>query len=105
MPAAVMFCCYMVHGAAVLHGPCRAGQQTPLAAQRQEPVHVTVLVAFMGPGPRIAKYGWQRALLVLRMPRLVMSAAGPLAYLCIWRVFWLARWTKHVLGRGKPLDS
>jgi hypothetical protein len=34
---------------AVLHGPCQAGQQTPLAGERQEPVHVTVLVAFMGP--------------------------------------------------------
>jgi hypothetical protein len=30
--------------AAVLHGPCQAGQQTPLAAECQEPVHVTVLV-------------------------------------------------------------
>jgi hypothetical protein len=34
--------------AALLHGPCQAGQQTPLAAERQEPVHVTVLVAFCG---------------------------------------------------------
>jgi hypothetical protein len=34
--------------AAVLHGPCQAGQQKPLAAERQEPVHVTVLVAFYG---------------------------------------------------------
>jgi hypothetical protein len=34
--------------AAELHGPCQAGQQTPLAAERQEPVHVTVLVAFCG---------------------------------------------------------
>jgi hypothetical protein len=28
---------------------------------------------------QIAKHGWQRVLLVLRMPRLVMPAAGPLA--------------------------
>jgi hypothetical protein len=34
--------------AAVLHGPWQAGQQTPLAGERQEPVHVTVLVAFCG---------------------------------------------------------
>jgi hypothetical protein len=34
--------------AAVLHGLCQAGQQTPLADERQEPVHVTVLVAFCG---------------------------------------------------------
>jgi hypothetical protein len=34
--------------AAVRHGPCQAGQRTPLAAERQEPVHVTVLVAFCG---------------------------------------------------------
>jgi hypothetical protein len=33
---------------AVLYGPCQAGQQTPLAGERQEPVHVTVLVAFCG---------------------------------------------------------
>jgi hypothetical protein len=32
--------------AAVPYGPCQAEQQTPLAAKRQEPVHVTVLVAF-----------------------------------------------------------
>jgi hypothetical protein len=34
--------------AAVLHGPCQAGQQTPLDTERQEPVHVTVSVAFCG---------------------------------------------------------
>jgi hypothetical protein len=34
--------------AAVLHGPCQAGQQTSLAAERLEPVHVTVLVALFG---------------------------------------------------------
>jgi hypothetical protein len=33
---------------AVLHGPCQAGQQTPLAAESQEPVHVTGLFAFCG---------------------------------------------------------
>jgi hypothetical protein len=30
------------------HGPFQAGQQTPLAAERQEFVHVTILVAFSG---------------------------------------------------------
>jgi hypothetical protein len=34
-------------------------------------------------------------MLMLRMPRLVMPAAGPLAYLCIWLVCWLVRWTKE----------
>jgi hypothetical protein len=67
--------------AAVLHGPCQAGQQTYLAAERQEPVHVTVLVAFCGVCglPYCHRHGWQLAVLVLRMPRLVMPAAGPLA--------------------------
>jgi hypothetical protein len=32
--------------AAVLHGPCQAGQQTPLATECRE--HVMVLVAFCG---------------------------------------------------------
>jgi hypothetical protein len=34
--------------AALLQGPCQAGQRMPLAAERQEPVHVTFFVAFCG---------------------------------------------------------
>jgi hypothetical protein len=65
---------------AVLHDPCQAGQQTPLAGERQEPVHVTVLVAFcVSVACPIARYGWQLAILVLRMPRLGMPAARSLA--------------------------
>jgi hypothetical protein len=63
--------------AAVLHGTCQAGQQTPLAADRQGPVHITVLVAFCRVPYCLI---WlATGLTGAAHPRLVMSAAGPLA--------------------------
>jgi hypothetical protein len=81
---------------AVLHGPCQAGQQAPLAGERQEPVQVTVLVAFCGVRGLPYCQIWlatghtgaakKKQYTGRGMPRLVMPAAGSPAELCFWLV-------------------
>jgi hypothetical protein len=54
MPAAALHAPRNSTFVQVRHGPCQAGQHTPLAAERQEPVHIAILVAFIWPAPASA---------------------------------------------------
>jgi hypothetical protein len=91
--------------AAVLHDPCQAGQQTPLTAERQEPVHVTVLVAFMWPAllPDMVGNGpyWCCACRAWSCK----NQDHKHRYCCVCAGLCVGLKKEHVLRWGKPPDS
>jgi hypothetical protein len=83
--------------AAVLHGPWQAGQQTPLAAKRQEPVHVTVLVAFWCVcGLPYCLIWLATGLNGAEHAAPCHASSRPTSITLHWLVCWLARWPEEM---------